>query len=344
MNTMSRSAYFDNAKFILIFLVVFGHTISPYRTDSDGVLSIYHFIFIFHMPVFILLAGYFSKNFKKKGYYKKIFTKVVVPYLIFQTVYTFYYNFIYDDQSFTLQYVVPRWAMWFLLSLIFWKLMLPLFARFSMWISMPVSIGLGLLVGFVDANGMDKILSLSRMLVFFPFFLLGYYLSQHQNFLGKLLTWKSRLVSAVVLVVALTGSYYFLNDTSYTDMLYGTNIYNEPGEFMMRVLHYTISIIVSFAFMALIPTQRFLFTGIGQRSLYVYLLHGFVIKWFFTTKYAQNLHTSGDFVMLTLLSILITMVLGSRIVDAVITVFKLTFKFIVTRNWSRLSFKKRRVS
>lgn len=71
----TRNAYFDNAKFVLIFLVVFGHMISPYRTDSEGMLSIYHFIFIFHMPVFILLAGYFSKNFHKKGYYKKSLPK-----------------------------------------------------------------------------------------------------------------------------------------------------------------------------------------------------------------------------------------------------------------------------
>ncbi len=70
MNT--RNAYFDNAKFVLIFLVVFGHMISPYRTDSSGMLSIYHFIFIFHMPVFILLAGYFSKKiFHKKALLQK---------------------------------------------------------------------------------------------------------------------------------------------------------------------------------------------------------------------------------------------------------------------------------
>ena len=116
MNT--RNAYFDNAKFVLIFLVVFGHMISPYRTDSSGMLSIYHFIFIFHMPVFILLAGYFSKNFHKR-ILQKIFTKVALPYLAFQTIYTLYYSVLYTDETYTLQYLVPRWAMWFLLSLIF---------------------------------------------------------------------------------------------------------------------------------------------------------------------------------------------------------------------------------
>ncbi|MBM7703177.1 acyltransferase family protein [Metabacillus iocasae] len=329
----TRNAYFDNAKFILIFLVVFGHMISPYRTDSDGMLSIYHFIFIFHMPVFILLAGYFSKNFHKKGYYKKIFTKVALPYLAFQTIYTFYYDILYQNETYTLQYLVPRWAMWFLLSLIFWKLMLPFFAKFPMWLSMTFAILLGLGVGFVNIDGFEKFLSISRMFVFFPFFLLGYYLSKMEEPFKKLMTVKGRFVSATVLFVALVGSYVVLNDTVYTSMLYGTNTYDQSGEFMMRIVHYAIAFAVSFAFMALIPSHEFAFTSVGQRSLYVYLLHGFVLKWFFTTEFAKGLDsTSWGFVVLTILSIVVTLVLGSKLVDVVIIATKLLIKFILPKN------------
>ncbi|TYR81196.1 acyltransferase family protein [Priestia megaterium] len=330
MNT--RNAYFDNAKFVLIFLVVFGHMISPYRTDSDGMLSIYHFIFIFHMPVFILLAGYFSKNFHKKGYYKKIFTKVALPYLAFQTIYTLYYSVLYTDETYTLQYLVPRWAMWFLLSLVFWKLMLPSFAKFPMWISMAVSIGLGVGIGFVDIDGFEKVLSISRMLVFFPFFLLGYYLSQREEPFTNLLTARNRVIASVILLVALIGSYYFLDDTAYTDMLYGTNTYDNVAEFFMRLSHYAIAFIVSFAFMALIPTRPFALTSIGQRSLYVYLLHGFILKWFFTTEFSKSLDAnSWGIIVLTAISILVTVLLGSRIVEWLITSIKLVVQFITPK-------------
>lgn len=330
MNT--RNAYFDNAKFILIFLVVFGHTISPYRTSNDQVLSLYHFIFIFHMPVFILLAGYFSKNFRKKGYYKKTLTKVLVPYLIFQTIYTFYYNAIYDNQSFDLQYFVPRWAMWFLLSLMFWKLMLPIFARWPMWLGMSISLGLGLGVGYMNLEGFEKVLSISRMLVFFPFFLLGYYLSQKENPFKILLNPKGRSIAAAVLLLTLIGSYYFLQDTVYTDMLYGTNTYDNHGEFFIRVGQYAISILVSFAFMALIPSKPLMFTDIGQRSLYVYLLHGFILKWFFTTEYAKGLHTSWDFILLTIIAALVTLLTGSKLVEHGLVAFKLLMKLIIPKN------------
>lgn len=77
------NVYFDNVKFVLIFLVVFGYMIFLYWIDSSGMLFIYYFIFIFYMFVFILLVGYFLKNFYKKGYYKKIFIKVVFFYLVF---------------------------------------------------------------------------------------------------------------------------------------------------------------------------------------------------------------------------------------------------------------------
>lgn len=67
----SRDSYFDNAKFLLIFLVVFGHIIRSYIHDNDALLHIYKFIYTFHMPAFILISGYFAKGFNRPGYVKK---------------------------------------------------------------------------------------------------------------------------------------------------------------------------------------------------------------------------------------------------------------------------------
>lgn len=67
----ARDYYFDNAKFILIFLVVFGHLMQPFVADYDSVHILYIFIYTFHMPAFILISGYFAKGFRKSGYLKK---------------------------------------------------------------------------------------------------------------------------------------------------------------------------------------------------------------------------------------------------------------------------------
>ncbi len=108
------------------------------------------------------------------------------------------------------------------------------FAKFPMWISLTVSISLGLAMGFIDIDGFDKILSISRMFVFFPFFLLGYYLSQRQEPFTNLLTARNRIIASIVLLVTLIGSYSFLDDTAYTDMLYGTNTYDNGRIFNAR--------------------------------------------------------------------------------------------------------------
>ena len=55
----------DNLKVILIFFVVFGHVIEYYINDNSILMTLYIFIYIFHMPLFIFISGYLSKNFYK---------------------------------------------------------------------------------------------------------------------------------------------------------------------------------------------------------------------------------------------------------------------------------------
>ena len=60
-----RDAFFDNMKFIMIFLVFFGHMIRLYIDDNDLLRAIYVYIYFFHIPIFVYLSGFFSKNAKK---------------------------------------------------------------------------------------------------------------------------------------------------------------------------------------------------------------------------------------------------------------------------------------
>ncbi|WP_395966755.1 acyltransferase family protein, partial [Brevundimonas diminuta] len=56
-----RIAVWDNARFLLIVLVVIGHAISTVRTDSQLGFALYAYIYLFHMPAMILLSGMFSR-------------------------------------------------------------------------------------------------------------------------------------------------------------------------------------------------------------------------------------------------------------------------------------------
>ena len=84
-----RNYKFDNIKGILILLVVFAHFI-------EGISSteyVYKFIYIFHMPLFIFVSGYFGKFDKKK-----LILHLVYPYIVFQLL----------DLCFDAIYFTPR--------------------------------------------------------------------------------------------------------------------------------------------------------------------------------------------------------------------------------------------
>ena len=53
-----RDYFFDNYRFLLIFLVVVGHFIEPCFRNHPMLSILKGIIFSFHMPVFFILAGY----------------------------------------------------------------------------------------------------------------------------------------------------------------------------------------------------------------------------------------------------------------------------------------------
>ena len=86
-----RDYFFDNLKAVLIFLVVLGHFLLPIRGDNPLVV-VKRLIYVFHMPLFVFISGYFAKKIYKNGQYnfKKILY-LLKAYVVFvvaiQTVY-----------------------------------------------------------------------------------------------------------------------------------------------------------------------------------------------------------------------------------------------------------------
>ena len=73
METVKRIQKWDILKFVLIFLVVFGHVVDTYFDQSGWAKSLIVIIYSFHMPVFVFVSGLFSKkNIQLKRYDKII--------------------------------------------------------------------------------------------------------------------------------------------------------------------------------------------------------------------------------------------------------------------------------
>lgn len=307
---MQRDAFFDNAKFILIFLVVFGHIIQPF-TDSSAIIQVsYDFIYLFHMPAFILLSGFFAKGIGSGGYLWNLTKKLIFPYIVFQIVYSGYY-FIIGNPSWQTPIFQPHWSLWFLLSLFSWHLLLILFKKFPPIAGVIIAVEIGIIVGYI--NGIGPAYSFSRTFVFFPFFLMGYWLTKEQikNLTHPIVKRISfLLMTAVVLTLVYLPNFsskWLLGSFSFADL-------QQPvwgGAFRLGV--YLIAALLTISLFAWIPRNHFRWTKFGQQTLYVYLLHGLFIQFFREAGWFKVDHLLDVF-GLAILSLLIVLLLSSKAV------------------------------
>ncbi len=314
----NRDYYFDNAKFLLIFLVVFGHAIQSSIQEDPILMTTYQTIYFFHMPAFILITGYFAKATYKKGLFMKLLKKLIVPYLIFQLIYTIYYYFLRNENNLEIDPLNPQWALWFLVSLFFWSLLLILFVdvlKLKWKAAMLISIVLGVVIGFI--NDYTSTLSLSRTFVFFPFFLAGHYLSR--DFFSQLKSRKAMVLSVLSLVIVFI-SIYLLPDWS-SRWLFGSHSYEDLGlpveaSPMLRLLIYGVSFWLVIAFFSLAPVTKTFFTRWGLNTLYVYLFHGFIIQFYRESGLNLIVNPYISLLIIMAASLLLTIFLSSRLVAA----------------------------
>ncbi|WP_010648447.1 acyltransferase family protein [Oceanobacillus massiliensis] len=306
---MKRNAFFDNAKIILIFLVVFGHMIQPFVEGSKGMNTLYMWIYTFHMPAFILLSGFFAKGSGNKEYVLKLAKKLLVPYLIFQILYTIYYFYI-GKADWQAGIFYPHWSLWFLFSLFSWHILLFWFKKMPASLSISLSIMIGLIVGYFGEIG--HTFSLSRTFVFFPFFLIGYWLTEKQ------IMWvKHRFVkvASIAVMAALAAAIYYLPDFN-SGWLLASKSYGDLGMEnyggIARLLVYITAAVMVASVLAWIPSKNFgWLTNLGGRTLYVYLLHGFFVQ-YFRQKDLFEVNGVMDVLGLAAITSLIVLVLSSK--------------------------------
>ncbi len=309
-----RNYHFDNIKAFLIFLVVFGHLIEPLR-DIPLFKSTYFIIYSFHMPLFILISGYFSKP-STKGIGKLL--KLLLKYeIIYAVIYFLLFSSSGQTSGSILDFITyalqPIWVLWFLLSLVFWRLLLIAYEKHPIAIVIIVT----LIVGFNFVPFNFRILSLGRTLSFFPYFLIGYLAKKHHFDFEHLRRDKTFVLYFGGLLIAFWAMF---SGSVSDDMLYGATSLTEGNYSLFahaafKLNSYLIALAASIIVFNLIPSYETIYSKIGPRTLPIYLLHPIIIWCLIKIGFFNQLRDFRaifTFAILLVLGALITLLLKDR--------------------------------
>lgn len=184
---MKRLKEIDGLKYFLILLIILLHTFEPFLQIS-WVRACYMMLYGAAVPGLAFVAGYCSRDLSLNKWLRTL-PSILVPLLIFQFVFvvlsltTAGPLSAIDWSDLLLNSILkPQHALWFLLSLVFWRLLYALF-RFNASPLILITISF-VLIGAISLKHFDhQILAIGKTVYFFPFFLIGAYTTER--------TWKS---------------------------------------------------------------------------------------------------------------------------------------------------------
>lgn len=285
---------FDNARFFLMFLVILGHFLEITKGYGNEAL-LYRIIYIFHMPAFIFVSGYFAK-YKPK----KILLHFIFPYVIFQFLYQLFDFYLLNtntDKKLVFQFTTPYWILWYLLVMIFYYLLIPLIdtdKKYPKYFILISSFLLSLLSGYDTSIG--YYLSLSRFFTFLPFFVAGYYVGCDNDIQNKLECYGCKCWFKILNIISICFACFYIwrNKNINAFALYGSCSYSAAKYNMITKLLLLLFAFSGIVFLFFVPSKLNsklpIISHIGCHTMPIFLLHGFFIK--LIAKYGFPAHDS----------------------------------------------------
>lgn len=265
-----RSYLFDTFRGLLIWCIPISHFVRVGGDFSQGSLSgiVYITINVFVMQAFVFLSGYFSK--KPERARETAFQTFLFPYLLFTVFFYFVRYGLFGNAH--LNFIVPPFALWYLLSLFFYRFFLKDLIKIKHLLI--VSIVLYLFAGQVLA--FDDTLGLGRTVSYFPFFVLGFYCTkEHLEKIQELKIWKVLILGAVLLGISCilafyakvpVGFYLLKGPAASLGMIWYVDI-------LMRAAIFCIACGWIVFLFNILPKSKNYLTYIGQNTMPIYIIH-----------------------------------------------------------------------
>lgn len=266
----NRIYLWDNIKFILITLMVVGHLIDEFTSQSVIYRSVFLFIYSFHMPLFIFISGLFHSN---KNVKNKFMFYISVGFLY--KISTVIFDRISGNITPSFSLLSDGGPSWFMFVIATYTFIMYVLRNFNLKYLLVFSIVLSCFTGYDTSIG--DFLYLSRSIVFFPFYILGC-LTSTDNVLYKKRQNSYMYMSLIIIAIYLLMCFYkveFLYKLRY--LFTGRNpFYSEIMKYapIVRLLCYFISFILGLSIVTIIPNKKIAYiTEMGEYSLNTYFWH-----------------------------------------------------------------------
>ena len=279
-----RKTFIDVAKGIGIILVIFGHL------GIDGQIN-QEVIYAFHMPFFFLLSGVFANTkIDFKTYFKKAFTSLYLPFLIFFAVDTLLFaviNFIQGDNliyfiksrliAFTgFKFEIPNGPIWFLFALFIIKLV-HYFADKNKIVKYSLAV---LCVAFVFVSAADLFTLPYRCIdvIAIPglfFYIVGSEAKELILNFDNIVDCK-KLIFAITFVASLIILIFAARKNGNVDMVYHT--FGNPFLYFINSFIGIFAFLILSVFLDKISFTRKVFTFYGVNSIIVLVSHMYIAR------------------------------------------------------------------
>lgn len=312
-----RVFLWDNLKCLLILCVVIGHFISVSGADTSFYKSCYLLIYSFHMPLFVFISGFFSKNTIITLNWDRLIHYVYL--YLFIKIWGFIVGLITFKRVPVLDLINAPGMEWYVLALCFCTLLTIVFKNYEWKAVLAISILLACFIGYSQHN--PDVLAIHRTIVFFPFFYLGY-LTESETIKAINRNKWVKLPGALIVGAALAICILKVNDLYWMrTLLSGHNPYStlETLPFLggfVRLLWYLYVFIFGMCMLTLVPDKQYFFSVVGKNSLVVYIFHGTLIYFFL---YYLRVHSELNSIFpgighkyIFVLSLVIVFILGTE--------------------------------
>lgn len=277
--SVPRIALWDNARLVLMVLVIFGHSLEGIRSPGSAATAVYDVVYAFHMPAFLLISGWFTRAEPLDRRALRGTIELLITWLMAEAVWVGIRALLGRAAVVPGSFLVtPSWTLWFLVTLVAMRVVLPYLAmlRFPLITSIVVALAAGL------SPMIGTQFSASRTLALLPFFVLGWRLRQTR--VGDAAWFAApsvllRLAAAAALAGGAAAVLLLIRLPVFTNqLLFWRRGYAEMGlgdrtGVLLRALMLAIGIVMVVALLILTPRRSFRLSALGRNTLPVYLLH-----------------------------------------------------------------------